>query len=115
MSKTFRLIFLVFMLTPLHLNASVAQGVKIVRVHMLASPAPSGGVYITINGSRSTDNCPGNDFEFYIDLNEQPRGAMLYSHAMTAFKENYSVNIFGSDQCGGTYNVEMIKDFQVFK
>ncbi len=82
---------------------------------MLATPAPSGGVYITINGPRSLDNCPGNDFEFYIDLNEQPRGALLYSHAMAAFKENYSVNIIGSDQCGGTYNVETIKDFQVFK
>ena len=96
--------------------ASDGYNVKITRVHMYEKPAPSGGVFINISGSpREDDPCPGSDQQYFIDLNDQLRGALLYSHAMAAFKDDISVNIRGTGLCGGHANVETISDFQLFR
>lgn len=88
---------------------------RIVRVHMYEKPEPSGGVFVQIAAPRSDDPCPGSDSQFFIDLNEQPRGSLLYAHAMAAMKDELRVNINGSGKCEGHALVESIRDLQVYK
>jgi len=96
--------------------ASDASNVKITRVHLYELPVPAGGVFVTFSGdARVGDPCSGSDQQYFIDLNVQPRGALLYAHAMAAMKENYNVIIRGTGKCAGHASVETIKDLQVYK
>ena len=99
--------------------ASNAEGVKITRIHIYEKPLPAGGVFVTFSGAaRVGDTCPGSDQQYFIDLNVQPRGALLYAHAMTAMTamtKDLNVNLRGTGKCAGHALVETIKALQVYK
>lgn len=85
---------------------------KISRIHMYMEPKPSGGIFIQVTTDRVT-NCINNK-EFFINLNNQPRGALLYSHAMAAMSNDLKVSIYGTGICA-QHGAETIADLQVFK
>ena len=110
------LVVIALIILPIKSFSSVVTNVKIERVHIYKLPAPTGGVFLTISGNgRADDPCSGSDKQYFINLNDQPRGALLYSHAMTAMKDNLNVTIQGSNKCDGHASVETIDDLQVFK
>ncbi len=95
--------------------SSDVGGVKITRINMYELPLPAGGIFISFSGgSKADDKCPGSDAQYFVDLNDQPKAALLYAHAMTALTHQLTVNINGSDECAGHAQVETIKDLQVY-
>lgn len=107
-------VFLIGLILSVGANSSTVDNVLLMRIHMYEQPAPNGGVFINIGFDRTGDPCPGNDAEYFIDLNSD-RGKLLYSHAHSAFIAGYKVKIEGTGACGSAAQVETIRDFQIFR
>ncbi len=96
---------------PVSVQASKVTDAEITRVHMYINPTPNGGVFLTVVGDRTGNDC--SNTEFFIDLNNE-RGKLLYSHALSAHHARSQVNVTGTGVCS-LHGAETIKDLQVFR
>lgn len=114
LSRLIKLSLLIMIISiPLIVSAkSIVDDAKINRIHLFERPAPNGSAYITLNKTRNTSPCTGNQNEFHIDLTTK-HGQLLYSHALSAFHAKSKVKIIGTGICG-LYSVETISDLQIY-